>query len=504
MTMTLSSQTAIVPETNHLAQSGKFRTSAERTRLSRFAVLLLVLSTAGCEVGPDFSAPARPTEQAYVTNQAIGFGSADPGEAQQRLAMGEKLRADWWALLQSAELDQIVQLALANNYSIEIARMNLAKASEGVTAAQGGLYPQIDAAGGLAREQYGASFLGPEAATFPNFSAYTAGIDVSYDLDAFGGTRRKIELAAAAADVQREGLYAAQLDIAGQVVFDALQIGSINAQISVVQSILASDQQNLDLVEMANASGIASQVDVTTARSQMDSDRTLLPSLNQQLDVTRDALAVLVGKSPAIWAPPDFSLATLVLPQDIPLVVPSSLVRVRPDIGAAEAQLHAASAAVGVATADLYPHITLSADVAESGLVGGPSGAAWSLIGGLTAPIFHGGALTANRRAAQDAYQAAFAQYHQTVLASFQQVADILHGLGNAADEVETQQQALASASAALCLARLGYGAGNAGILQVIDAQRLEQLAELSLVQARTQRYILTVNLFLASGGGFK
>ena len=484
-----------------MAHKGKFGTSSQLAQVRRVAALVLAAFTTGCAVGPDFSAPARPAVLAYVPNQANRFG-AGPGQAQQRLAMGEKVQADWWTLLQSPELNQVVQLALANNHSIAIARANLFKATEGVTAAQGGLYPQADAMGGLERQRYGAYFLGPQASTFPTFSAYTAGVDVSYDLDIFGGTRRRIELAAAYADDQREGLYAAQLDIAGQVVFDALQIASIRAQIEVVQSILVSDQQNLALVQMANASGVASQVDVTTAQSQMDRDRTLLPSLNQQLDVTQDALAVLVGKSPAQWPPPNFSLATMTLPQEIPLVVPSDLVRVRPDIGAAEAQLHAASAAEGIATADLYPQLTLSAEVAESGLIGGPSTVAWSLIGGLTAPVFHGGALLANRRAAQDAYQATFAQYQQTVLAAFQQVADILHGLTNSAEEVRTQQQALASASAALRMTRLGYSAGNAGIVQVLDAQRLEQLAELSLVQARTRRYTLTVNLFLASGGG--
>jgi len=228
----------------------------------------------------------------------------------------------------------------------------------------------------------------------------------------------------------------------------------------------------------------------------------LLPPLHQQLAASEDALTILVGKSPSTWQAPAFSLAEMILPRDIPLAVPSGLVRARPDIRAAEAQLHAASAAVGVATADLYPRITLSAALAEEGLTSGPSGAAWSLLGGLTAPIFHGGSLEANRRGAQDAYDAAFAQYQQTVLAAFQQVADNIHGLSNAADAVNAEQQARDSSGEALRLARLGYGVGNAGIVQVLDAQRLQQLAELNLVQARTQRYAQTVNLFLAAGGG--
>jgi NodT family efflux transporter outer membrane factor (OMF) lipoprotein len=258
----------------------------------------------------------------------------------------------------------------------------------------------------------------------------------------------------------------------------------------------------MSLVQAAHGAGVATQIDVTTAQSQLDRDRALLPPLHQQLDVTRDALAILVGKSPATWAAPDFDLSKMTLPRDIPLAVPSELVRARPDIRAAEARLHVANAEVGVATADLYPHVALSAAIAEEGLTSGPAGAAWSLVGGLTAPIFHGGELSARKRAAQDAYQAAFGDYQQTVLAAFRQIADNLHGLDNAADAVRTEQQALDSASAALRLTRLGYGVGNAGIVQVLDAQRLQQLAELNLVQARTQRYVVTVNLFVAAGGG--
>jgi NodT family efflux transporter outer membrane factor (OMF) lipoprotein len=309
-------------------------------------------------------------------------------------------------------------------------------------------------------------------------------------------------LATADTQVQEEALNAAHLSVAGDTVLEALQIASIRAQIEAVRSVIASDQQNLTLVQTAFKTGVATQMDVTSAQSQLDRDRTMVPPLRQQLSVAQDALAILVGKSPATWAALNFNLDMLTLPQDIPMVVPSELVRTRPDIRAAQARLHAASAAVGIATADMYPHLTLSAGIAEDGLFSGPAGAAWSVIGGLAAPVFHGGALSAHRRETQDTYQATFAQYQQTVLNAFKQVADNLHGLSNSADEVRTEQQALDSASAALRLTRLGYSVGNAGIVQVLDAQRLEQLAELQLVQARTQRYVQTVSLFLAAGGG--
>jgi NodT family efflux transporter outer membrane factor (OMF) lipoprotein len=468
------------------------------------ALIFMAAGVAGCTVGPDFVAPAQPGETDYVMGQATTVSARAPGDATQQIHLGGALDPDWWTRLRSPELDRTVSLALSGNRTLEVARANLLKASEEIKVARAELFPQLDATGGLARQKYGASFLGPEAATFPTFSAYTAGVGVTYDLDAFGGTRRGIELAAADNDVEQEALRAAQLSIASDTVLTALQIASIRAQIDVVKSVLASDQRTVGLVQSREVAGAASVQDLTTAQSQLDRDRTLLPTLHQQLNIAQDGLATLVGSAPADWSAPDFSLAGMSLPRDVPLIVPSELVRSRPDIRAAEAQLHAASAAVGIATADLYPRISLSANIAEQGLISGPAGAAWSVLGGITAPIFHGGALSAQRRAAQDAYEATFAQYQQTVLIAFRQIADTLHALQNSADAVTAQRQALNSATKALGLSRDAYTAGNTTILQVLDSQRLQQLADLSLVQARTERLLQTVNLFVAAGGGMR
>jgi NodT family efflux transporter outer membrane factor (OMF) lipoprotein len=469
-----------------------------------FALVLMSAGLAGCTVGPDFVAPSQPHETNYVMGQAATISAQASGDATQQIHLGDVLEADWWTRLRSPDLDRTVSLALSHNRTLEVARADLLKAAEGIKVARAGLFPHLDATGGLAQQKYGASFLGPEAATFPTFTADSAGIDVSYDLDVFGRTRRSIELAAADKDVQQEALRAAQLTVASDTVLEALQIASTRAQIEVVNIVVASDQRTLGLVQSREEAGAASDQDVTTAQSQLDRDRTLLPALRQQLNLAQDALATLVGSSPADWSAPDFSLADMSLPQDVPLVVPSELVRSRPDIRAAEAQLHAASAAVGIATADLYPRVSLSATVAEQGLLGGPAGAAWSLLGGISAPIFHGGALSANLRAAQDAYQATFAQYQQTVLIAFRQIADTLHALQNGADAVTAQQHALSSATKALGLNREAYTAGNTTLVQVLDSQRLQQLAELSLVQARTERFLQTVDLFVAAGGGLK
>jgi NodT family efflux transporter outer membrane factor (OMF) lipoprotein len=476
------------------------RDKPHRTRIRAIAGLIVTLLFSSCAVGPDFTRPSAPTDRDYVLQSSSPSDSSFG--AKQQVQLGKTLPNDWWTAFRSPELNHVVEQALDNNWSLDMARRNLAKAQEAVSVARGGLFPKLDAVTGVGRQKYGATFLGTEVAAFPIFSAYDAGAAVSYDFDVFGEERRQIELAAASARVQEELLNAAHLSVAGDTVLEALQIASIEAKIATVEDVISSDEQNVALVTQACTAGVATQIDLTSAQSQRDRDRTMLPELRQQLDVAQDALAILVGKSPATWAARDFNLHALTLPSEIPMALPSELVRTRPDIRAAEARLHAASAETGIATADLYPHLTLSAGIAENGLFSGPAGAAWSVIGGLTAPIFHGGALTAHRREMQEGYQATFAHYQQTVLEAFRQVADNLHGLSNAEEEVRTEQQALDSADAAVRLTRLGYSVGNAGIIQVLDAQRLQQLAELQLVDARTKQYVLTVTLFLAAGGG--
>jgi NodT family efflux transporter outer membrane factor (OMF) lipoprotein len=457
---------------------------------------------AGCVVGPNFVAPTVPTDQSYIQAPVTKLGTPGSSDQEQNLIVRTGPQGDWWTLMHSPDLNRVVELALENNQTLAVARANLARAAEGVTAARGARDPQIDSTNSVGRTRYGASFLGPEGSTYPVFSAYSVGVDVSYDFDMFGGIKRGVEQATATAAYEQEQLQAAKLSVSGDAVLQAIQVASARARMEVVQHVLESDDRTLALVQAARHAGVVSDIDVLTARSQRDSDRTLLPPLRQELEVAQDALAVLVGRSPASWVAPAFTLQTLDLPIELKLSLPSELVRVRPDIRAAEAQLHEASAAVGIATADMYPRITLNAGLAEEGIISGGTAPAWSLLGGLTAPIFHGGTLSARRRAAEDGYQAALAQYQQTVLNSFAQVADTLHGLENDANSLQSQQQALASADAALELVRQGYSVGNAGIVQILTAQRLQQLAELGFVQARAQRYSDTVRLFLASGGG--
>jgi NodT family efflux transporter outer membrane factor (OMF) lipoprotein len=492
-------------------------TILSRTLQKGFIASLAAASLlAGCATGPRYSPPAAPDVTTYTGPAAAGSATvsddgsrtvSDPGsgtvsDGRQSVVMGSAPREDWWRELNSPQLDEVVTLALRNNLSLETARATLAAAQESAKAARGARNIQVDVGADVGRKKYDSDFLGPLANTFPTFSSYSVGPTVSYDFDVFGGTRHRIEQADAMTAYNREQLRAARLEVVSDTVTQALRIASLRAQIEVVTRVLDDDNRTLELVQAARRVGVVSDIDVLTATNQRDRDRALLPPLHQELAVARDALAILVGQPPAKWSAPQFALEQFNLPRELRLVLPSDLVRARPDIQAAEAELHAASAAVGIATANLYPRITLSSGWAESALMSGGPVAGWSLIGGITAPIFHGGALNAQRRAAQDDYQAAFARYQLVVLRSFGQVADTLHALENDAEAMQTDQTQLDSAERTVGLTQQGYRVGNAGILQVVTAQREQQLAEIGLVQARTQRVADTVALYVAAGGG--
>jgi NodT family efflux transporter outer membrane factor (OMF) lipoprotein len=276
----------------------------------------------------------------------------------------------------------------------------------------------------------------------------------------------------------------------------------------VLRSLLDDDAQTLDMVERQFALHYKTRVDVESARSQLAGDRTLLPPLSQQLALARDALAILAGKSPADAPPDDFDLDEFALPETLPVSIPSALVRQRPDIRAAEAQLHAASAAIGVATAQLYPSVTLSASFTQEALtlstLFGASAEGFLIGSAIAAPLFHGGALEAQQRGAVDAFDAAYANYRQTVLASFGQVADVLQAVDHDAQLLAAEEQAITAAAATLEAARASYAVGRVQILQVLDAQRQLGRARLGYISARAQRYLDTADLFGAMGGAWQ
>jgi NodT family efflux transporter outer membrane factor (OMF) lipoprotein len=466
----------------------------------------LALLVVGCAVGPDFVRPPAPETKDYESGGMPQPAVSEPTETQQRFAVGQKISNDWWQLFRSPRLEGVLQETIAGSQTLAAAKTTLAQAQQGVLQAAGAYYPQVDLSAGAQRQRVNFAAIGINQQG-PILNLFSIGPTVSYAVDIFGGYRRRVEQQQALAEYQGWELDAAYLTLTGNAVTQALQIASARAQIAAVETIIADDQRNLDLVRTELRAGEATQIDVESAASQFAADRTLLPPLRQQLSVARHALSVLSGRAPGDWAPPDFDLAEFTLPEELPVSLPSELVRQRPDILAAEAQLHAASAAVGVATAQLYPSLNLTASFEQFAVKPSklfvPQASIFDVGGNLLAPIFHGGTLRAEKQAAVDAFDGAFANYKQTVLTSFGQVADVLQALSHDGELLEAEHRALDSAEESLRLTRTTYSYGNVGILQVLDAQRLAEQARLGYVRAQAQRYLDTVQLLTAMGGGW-
>jgi NodT family efflux transporter outer membrane factor (OMF) lipoprotein len=482
-------------------------------RPRRAGGVLAALLLAGCAVGPDFVKPAPPAVPAYTSSAMPEQLTPGSGEADQRIANGQTIAAGWWQLFHSPPLDAVLSEAIAGNQTLAAANATLAQAQEALNQARAAFYPQIDLALSARRDQTtslrstsGRSGGGGGGSTSVS-NLYNLGPSVSYTPDVFGATRRKVEQEQALAQSQAYQLAAAYLTLTGNAVSQAINIASARLQIKATEDIIAEDEQNLALVRAKFQAGKAARTDVLIAESQLANDRTLLPPLSQQLSVARHALAVLSGKFPQQSGALNFDLAAFTLPGELPLSLPSQLVRQRPDILSAEANLHAASAAVGVATAQLYPTVTLSAsfgyESTDLGALFQGSSEIWSLVSGLSAPIFHGGALQAQRRGAIDAFQSSLATYQQTVLQAFGQVADTLRALANDADLVGAGRRALDVANASLALQRLSYTAGKSDLIQLLDSQRLYQQALLGYARDQAQRFQDTTQLFVAMGGGW-
>jgi NodT family efflux transporter outer membrane factor (OMF) lipoprotein len=472
-------------------------------RAARIVGLACAVAIGGCTVGPNFTRPEAPPASRYTAN-TLQAEEVSADATVQHIALGKEIEGNWWTLFQSDAIDGIVQQAVEHNRSLAASTATLEQAEELALAAAGARYPQIGFTAGVGRQKYGDEFLGGFF-NLPPFTYFAVGPTVSYTLDTSGGVSRGIEQQYAMAEVARQQLDAAYLAVTGQAVMQSLAIASARAQIATSETILAQDRDNLKLVQTAFKEGSVARIDVVSAQSQIASDMALLPPLRQDLARARHALSVVLGRVPASELPPDIDLTQITLPLEIPVTLPSELAHRRPDILAAEARLHAATSAVGVAESNLYPKIQLSATVGQQAVKPGQifdgANTAWSLISGLTIPLIDGGTLRAEKRAAVDAMRASAANYEQCVLEAFGQVADMLEAMDHDAEQLNAQTEAQQAAQSNLDLARASYKEGNAGVLQILDAERSYQQARLGYVKALAQRYLDTVQLFLALGG---
>jgi NodT family efflux transporter outer membrane factor (OMF) lipoprotein len=463
----------------------------------------------GCTVGPDFRPPQPIAVATYTAPpQAAQTEQApmDGGVAQHFVPAGT-IDAGWWRSFGSPVLDRLVQQALDHSPTLAQARMRLEQARQDDLAQAGATrWPQLDASLETARQKIDPAAFGFSGRSVPPFTLYNARVKVTYTLDLFGANRRALEALAAAVDYQRYELDAARLALAGNVVTVALRRASLARQIELTGDLLADQARQLDITGQRYQAGGVSHQELLSQRSQVEQTRASLAPLRTQLAQADHQLAVYLGRAPAQLAadpgedPAALDLDALVLPAQVPLTLPSALAQQRPDIRASTALLHQASANVGVATANLYPQITLSASTGPEGVSVTDLLNVWSIGAAVTAPLLHGGQLQARERSAQAAYDAALAAYQQTVLQGLQQVADALQALQQDAIELQSRDQAQRDASAGARIASQRYAAGGISQLALLDTQRQQMQASLERTRVQAQRLVDTAALYQALG----
>jgi NodT family efflux transporter outer membrane factor (OMF) lipoprotein len=463
------------------------------------------LHVTGCSVGPDFVRPKPPAVTQYTrepgTNETV---SAD-GQAQ-RFEPSEKIAADWWRLFNSPKLDMVVKEAIAENQNLQAALARLRQSQENLRAGYGTFFPQVDASFDATRQKFSPARFGSGASS-SIFNLYTATATVTYVLDIFGGQRRTVESLAAQVDFQRYTAQATHLTLLGNVVNAAIAQAAYWEEIEATEQIIAFEKDQLRIAEVQARAGTVPYANVLSIRAQLAATEAALPPLRQTLSQTQHLLAALVGRTPAEWGQLPLDLTDLTLPAELPVTLPSELVRQRPDILAAEAQMHSASATIGVATAAMFPNLTLNGDYGYNSVditkLFENAGNFWGMGAHVAAPIFHAGTLWFQRRAAIEAYQASLASYRQVVVSAFQQVADTLRAVEHDAETLQAQSEALAAADQALRLVTANYEAGLVNYLQILKADSQYQQARLGYIQARAQRLQDSAALLVALGGGW-
>ena len=483
---------------------------SSRQYLKNTLLVLVWIAIAGCTVGPNFRTPPSPGVNTYTEKPIPAETVSAPslGGAPQRLLHGEDIPDQWWTLFHSDPLDLLIRRALADSPTLAAAEAALLQARENLRARTGTVvYPSVDANLSATRQRASGASLGLGDAAATTFNLFNASVAVSYTLDIFGSGRRELEGLRAQVDYQRFLLEGAHLTLTSNIVTAGIKEASLRAQLQAYGEIVASQTKQLEMVERQSLIGGASQSDVLAQQTQLAQTKAILPPLEKDLAQNRNLLAVLSAQYPGDATLPEFRLEALQLPQELPVSLPSSLVRNRPDVRAAEELLHTASANVGVASANLYPQITLTAS-GGSGAVRledlfSPNTSLWSVGAGLLQPLFHGGELTARRRAAIAAYEQALAQYRETVLKAFQDVADVLQALETDARTLRAQAEAEAIARESLNLTEKQFQFGATSYLTLLNAQRQHQLALVALVRAQSTRFADTAALFQALGGGW-
>lgn len=477
--------------------------------LSRLTALLAALAlAAGCTVGPDFARPDKPAVDGYTPEKLAPqtASAAGNGGAAQQFVQGEDIPGQWWTLFRSDELKELINEALRANPDLAAAQATLRQANENVYAQQGALFPAFNANGSAQQQRSSGASLG-QSGTSTVFGLAAASLSVSYNIDTFGGVRRQVESQVAQAENQRFQLEATYLTLTSNVVVAAVNLASLQAQITATEGIVKLESDALAIVQHQFDLGGASRADVLLQQATLEQTRGTLPPLQKQLAIQRNQLMTLIGRFPSQYSGESFDLASLHLPEELPVSLSSQLVEQRPDVRAAEAQLHAASANVGVAISNQLPQLSITG---QYGLSSGgfsqlflPGSVVWNLVGSVLQPLFDGGKLEHLTRAARAVLEASAAKYRSTVLQAFQDVANALRALQSDADALRVQVAAEQAARESLDLATQQYQFGAINYVTLLNAQQTYQTAVINRLKAQAARYSDTAALFQALGGGW-
>jgi len=468
--------------------------------------LPIVLGLAACAVGPDFQPPVPPAGSSY-SKEGIPKKTSLANNTEQNFWKGNLSNAQWWQMFGSHSLDAIVDTSLQGNASLKAAQASLSQSQDLLRAGYGAFFPQINAGLNAQRLSSAPTQLG-QSGVGSIYNLTTATASVSYTLDIFGGERRQVEALQAQVDYQKYIAAAAYLMLSANVVNTSIARSAYLAQIQATEELIGLEREQLKVAQAQVAGGTAAYATVLTIQSLISSNEASIALLRQKANQADHLLAVLEGVDPSHVQLSDLTLDSLTLPTSIPISVPSDLVRSRPDILASEALMHQASANIGVATANMFPSITLNGGFGKAAdqfaSLSGPSQEFWTAGPSISIPIFQGGTLYFTRKAAIDAFQVAQENYRQTVLVAFSQVADCLTALEHDAQSLQAQQDAKNAAAQALKLQQISYKAGLIDYISVLIADVQYHQADIAFLQALTQRYQDTVGLYVALGGGWQ
>ncbi len=469
----------------------------------------IILPLSGCAVGPDFEIPAAPEIESYTAAEMplTSVETKGHGGGAQHFVKGGSIPADWWRLFHSKKLNDLIEKGIKNNNNLKAAQAALRQAEANYWVAIGPLFPAVTGGGNGSRQRVNGASLDETSLQPVTFNLFNVGFNLSYTLDVFGGIRRQVEAAGAQVDFQDFEEKAAFLTLTSNIVTTAIMEASLRAQIDATQQLVFFQEKNYEISKKSFDLGGKSKIDTLAQEAQLYQTKGLIAPLQNSLAQQRTTLAVLVGELPSASTITPFDLDEITLPTEMPMGIPSCLVHGRPDVRAAEALLHAASAQIGVATANLLPQFTIT------GNYGGTSNFikdlfkhsanVWTLMGGVLQPIFEGGALIAKQDAAIAAFEQAFAQYRETVLEAYKNVADALQALELDAVQLQVLTEAERAATESLKLTQVQYDLGAVSYLNLIIAQRQYLQSRISRIQALASRYTNTAALFQALGGGW-